>query len=90
MFFLVSTLLLLQLASFESMTGHLQPFGSHRPPEIETAELDFVPDPRTFWKDYVKPRKTVVFRGAAKKSRCAYITPNFSLLYQYKMVVDPM
>lgn len=54
---------------FESIVGHLQPFGSHRPPDITTKELHTVPHPREFWENFVKPRKPVVFRGAAAESR---------------------
>lgn len=69
--FLVLNSLLFMCVRTTDMTGHLMPFGSHRQPDIETAEVDVVPGPRDFWENYVKPRKTVVFRGAAKKSRYA-------------------
>ncbi|EDO48553.1 predicted protein [Nematostella vectensis] len=51
------------------LTGHMGKFGTQRPPELDTPELYDVPHPREFWEEYVKPRRPVLFRGAAKHSR---------------------
>ncbi len=51
----------------EPPAGHLQPLGSHRPPEKNGVDvLDIVPDPLHFFDNYVKKGKPVLFRGAAK------------------------
>ena len=53
-----------------ALTGHLKPFGHHRSPDVVTEERETVPHPSEFWKSYVSQNKPVVFRGAAKHSRC--------------------
>ncbi|XP_031551013.1 uncharacterized protein LOC116288376 [Actinia tenebrosa] len=67
----------------DSMVGHLQPFGSHWPPDVATQELDTVPHPREFWENFVKPRKAVVFRGAAKNSRAFHLWTEEYLISEY-------
>lgn len=52
--------------STEDPSGHLQPLGSHQPPEGSLAVVDVLPSPREFFENYVKPGKPVIFRGAAK------------------------
>ena len=47
-------------------SGHLKPFGAHRPPEGDIDSLDAFPDPKTFYEKYVKVGRPVVFKGAAK------------------------
>ena len=54
----------------DALTGHLKPFGHHRDPDVVTEERETVPHPSEFWKRYVSQNKPVVFRGAAKHSRC--------------------
>ncbi|XP_076823464.1 uncharacterized protein LOC143469603 [Clavelina lepadiformis] len=49
--------------------GHLLPFGSHREPSVKVLEINSVPQPIEFFENYVEPRRPVVFRGAAKRSR---------------------
>ncbi|XP_041479826.1 uncharacterized protein LOC121427477 isoform X2 [Lytechinus variegatus] len=53
--------------------GHLQPFGHHRPPDVVIDELSDLPDPQTFWDEYVSIEKAAIFRGAATRS------PGFTL-----------
>lgn len=48
--------------------GHLKPFGSHRPPDVPIEETEIIPDPWTFWENYVKPEVPLLLRGAARKS----------------------
>ncbi|XP_070560023.1 uncharacterized protein [Ptychodera flava] len=69
----VVLLLLLQVISLSSSeedvpTGHHQPLGGHRPPDVQIDETDTPPDPRTFWEKYVKPGKPLIVRGAIKHS----------------------
>lgn len=49
--------------------GHLKPLGSHRAAEGEIASVnvDNIPSPEDFFKDYVFPGKPLLFRGAAKQ-----------------------
>ena len=49
------------------LPGHMQPLGSHRPPDKPGIDvLDTVPDPVTFYDNYVKNGWPVLLRGAAK------------------------
>ena len=49
--------------------GHLQPLGSHRPPEQSIEEVDVLPSSRRFYDDYVSKSRPVVFRKAVKSTR---------------------
>ena len=67
--------------------GHLQPLGSHAPPDNSLIDdLEEVPSPRVFWNKYVKTSRAAVFRGAAKHSNAfktwtdAYLKENFGNL----------
>ena len=62
-------------------TGHLQPLGSHRPPEGGIQSLDFVPDPYDFFHSYVLRGKPVIFKGAAKSSKGFYLWTDEYLRY---------
>ncbi len=64
-------------------TGHLQPLGSHRPPDVIIDELNEVPSPRDFWEKYVKHEKAVIFRGAAKESPAFKLWTDEYLREQY-------
>ncbi|XP_070561109.1 uncharacterized protein [Ptychodera flava] len=69
----VVLLLLLQVISLSCSeddvpTGHHQPLGGHRPPDVHIDDTDTPPDPRTFWEKYVKPGKPLIVRGAIKHS----------------------
>ena len=69
---LVSIFTLSISASAESSTdptGHLQPLGSHRPPEavIASVTVDKIPSPEDFFNNYVLPGKPLLFEGAAKE-----------------------
>ena len=46
--------------------GHLQPLGSHRPMEGEIERIDYVPDPVTFYEEYVLQYRPFVMQGAVK------------------------
>ncbi|CAH1797094.1 unnamed protein product [Owenia fusiformis] len=46
--------------------GHLKPLGSHMPPESSVDELQVLPTSEIFHKEYVKPGKPLIFKGAAK------------------------
>ena len=64
--------------------GHMQPLGSHRPPDpVEEFYVDNLPTPEEFWRKYVKPSKPVVFRGAAKKSPGTWLWTDEYLLKNY-------
>ncbi|XP_070560529.1 bifunctional peptidase and arginyl-hydroxylase JMJD5-like [Ptychodera flava] len=69
---LVVLLLLLQVTSLSCLedapTGHHQPLGGHRPPDVHIDDTDTPPDPRTFWEKYVKPGKPLIVREALKHS----------------------
>ena len=44
--------------------GHMQPLGSHRPMAGEIERIDYVPDPVTFYEEYVAKERPVIFTGA--------------------------
>ena len=46
------------------LPGHMQPIGSHRPPEESIAILSYVPDPLEFYERYVTTSTPVLFKGA--------------------------
>ena len=48
--------------------GHLEPLGSHRPPDSIEERYD-IPSPIEFWNEYVGISKPVVLRGASTHSR---------------------
>ena len=45
------------------LPGHMQPIGSHRPPEESIAILSYVPDPLEFYERYVSKHTPVLFKG---------------------------
>ena len=57
-------LLFLKLALGNELPGHMQPLGSHRPMEGEIERISHIPDPVTFYQDYVVPKRPVVFSAA--------------------------
>ena len=46
------------------LPGHMQPIGSHRPPEESISILSYVPNPVEFYEDYVIMQTPVLFKGA--------------------------
>ncbi|CAH3190414.1 unnamed protein product [Porites evermanni] len=70
-------LLLCQLFVFSKQefipTGHLQPLGSHRPPEGAIKSVEHVPTSQEFYNEYVLKGQPVIFKGAAK------LSPGFQL-----------
>ena len=46
--------------------GHLQQLGAHREPTEEVTVLDYVPNSVDFYEKFVRTRKPVLMRGAAK------------------------
>ena len=46
------------------LPGHLQPIGSHRPPEEHISTLSYVPNPLEFYEEYVGTQTPVLFKGA--------------------------
>ena len=46
------------------LPGHMQPIGSHRPPEDSVSILSYVPNPLEFYEEYVTTRTPVLFKGA--------------------------
>nr|XP_002737753.2 PREDICTED: lysine-specific demethylase 8-like [Saccoglossus kowalevskii] len=57
----------------EHPRGHLQPLGSHQPPEGDIEKIDVIPPPDVFYNKYIKRSKPVIFKDAAKA------LPGFSL-----------
>ncbi len=51
----------------EDIPGHLQPLGSHRPPEGHIDIVEGFLEPETFYTEYVHINKPVLFRGAAEE-----------------------
>ena len=62
-FFLV---LVFSKAENQAPKGHLQPLGSHQPPEKFLETKKEVPQPEQFFKNYVLPGVPLLFKGAAK------------------------
>ena len=49
--------------------AHLKPFGAHMPADsVDEFPNGKIPSPQDFWRKYVKRRRPVVFRGAARVS----------------------
>ena len=46
------------------LPGHMQPIGSHRPPEDNITILSYVPDPLEFYEEYMSLKKPVLLKGA--------------------------
>ena len=46
------------------LPGHMQPIGSHRPPEESISILSYVPDPVEFYEEYLLMQTPVLFKGA--------------------------
>ena len=67
---LLSNLLVLIIADMESERaappGHMLPIGSHRPMEGHIKRLSEIPDPITFYEEYVLPKQPVVMEGALR------------------------
>lgn len=55
-----------------SLRGNHQKLGEQCDASVQTDELDSVPQPLEFYERFVKEKKPVVFRGAAKRSRYTY------------------
>jgi len=64
----IASVLLTMLAVFarneDDLPGHMQPIGSHRPPEESTEVRTSVPDPLEFYNKYVTKHTPVLFKGA--------------------------
>ena len=79
-------LLLLAHSECDDRPGHLQPLGSHRPPEGDVEVLDYIPHPIEFYEKYVSASKPVLMRGATRGSRAfrywndAYLAEKFGKL----------
>ena len=54
----------LRLAFGDELPGHMQPLGSHRPMEGEIERINNIPDPVTFYEEYVVPKRPVVLAAA--------------------------
>ena len=52
-----------------SMLGHLQKLGSHRPPEGAVTELDYIPSAKEFHEMYSAAGVPLLMKGAAKQSK---------------------
>lgn len=86
--FILSSVLIESVNSSDSLhvpVGHLEPLGSHRPPETNLVDdLRDMPSPQEFWTKYVRPSKPVVLRGAAKHGKAftqwtdEYLKENFA------------
>ena len=50
----------------EGLPGHMQPLGSHQPMEGEIERLSHIPDPVTFYQEYVDKNRPVVLEGAVR------------------------
>ena len=48
--------------------GHLQPLGSHRPPEGQINSIQHLLNPTEFYNDYVLKVTPVILKGAARLS----------------------
>ncbi|CAH1277194.1 KDM8 [Branchiostoma lanceolatum] len=44
---------------------HLQPFGCHKPPSETVKVVNTVPDPETFYRDYIQTSTPVLMKGGA-------------------------
>lgn len=53
------------------LPGHMQPIGSHRPPEGDITSLSYVPDPLEFYEEYVSLQKPVLLKGAISSTPAA-------------------
>ena len=64
----VTVVLLITLVVFvrneDNVPGHMQPIGSHRPPEESIEVRTSVPDPLEFYDKYMTKHIPVLFKGA--------------------------
>ena len=58
---------LLSLCRSEDPPGHMQPLGSHMEPKM-VDRIAHVPFPEEFYREYVQPKKPVVFGGLLKRT----------------------
>ncbi|XP_065842446.1 uncharacterized protein [Oscarella lobularis] len=63
-----SLVFLLPIGASADLTGHLQPLGAHREPDVPIDEATTPVDPKTFWNDYVRTGTPLIFRSAATHS----------------------
>lgn len=59
--------LLLSSGSGEDLPGHMQPLGSHREPET-VDKVARVLSPEEFNREYVQPKRPVVFKGLLRST----------------------
>lgn len=52
----------------EDLPGHLEPLGSHMPPEL-VRRISHLPSPREFHENYVTPKTPVIIEGALRSSK---------------------
>lgn len=64
-------------------TGHLQPLGSHRPPDGPVESIKYVPHPQDFYNDYVLKGQPVIFKGASRLSPAFDLWTDSYLREQY-------
>ena len=67
-FLFIFEVLFLKLALGNGIPGHMQPLGSHRPAEGEIERINHIPDPVTFYHEYVVPKRPVVLSAAIAKT----------------------
>lgn len=60
--------------------GHMKPIGEHRMPDLDIDELPFMLSSRDFYKHYIRRRRPVVFRGAARHFPAFHLWKNESYL----------
>ncbi|XP_065916677.1 bifunctional peptidase and arginyl-hydroxylase JMJD5-like [Dysidea avara] len=62
--FVLLTTLAVFVRNEDNLPGHMQPIGSHRPPEEGIEVLTSVPDPLEFYDKYMAKHTPVLFKGA--------------------------
>ena len=63
--FILLHLVILVIGNDEGvLPGHMQPLGSHRPPEESILVLSYVPNPLEFYEEHVSTHTPVLFKGA--------------------------
>ncbi|XP_062516710.1 bifunctional peptidase and arginyl-hydroxylase JMJD5-like [Corticium candelabrum] len=66
-----------------SMLGHLQKLGSHRPPEGAVTELDYIPSAKEFHEMYSAAGVPLLMKGAAKQSKAYQLWTDEYLMSEY-------
>ena len=62
--FILLQVAIVVIGNEDDLPGHMQPIGSHRPPEESISILPYVPDPLEFYEKFIMLKTPALFKGA--------------------------